>query len=194
MDWTIEALGVLVTGLLFVVIVVAGLTPLASLSRTSFVTFGVAGVMFIGAAFALARVQAVNYPPAMWILPILPLLIIGVLGKDAVTARRATAQPVHATAIARPDVERPLAALVEAPALGLESQQGGEGTARDIAGSPYATPNELAHIAINNPELRPMIARNPMTPGSVLEWLAQQGSPEVLEALRTRDGARTTAA
>jgi len=194
MDWTFEALCVLVTGLLFVVIVVAGLTPVASLSPASFVAFGVAGVVFIGAAFVLARVQAVNYPPAMWVLPILPLLIIGVLGKDAVTARRATAQPVHATAIARPDVERPLAALVEAPALGLESQQGGEGTAREIAGSPYATPNELAHIAINHPDLRPVVALNPMTPPSVLEWLAQQGSPQVLEALRSRDGAHTSAA
>jgi len=194
MDWTLEALCVLIAGLLFVAIVLAGLSPVASLSPASFVAFGAAGAVFIGAAFALARVQAVNYPPAMWVLPILPLLIIGVLGKDAVTARRATSQPEHVTAIARPDFERPLAALVETPALGLESQQGGEGSAPHIASSPFATPNELAHIAINNPELRPAIARNPMTPQSVLEWLAQQDSPEVSEALGARAGAHSTAA
>jgi len=194
MDWTVEALCVLFTGLLFMAIVVAGLTPLASLSPASFVAFGAAGVVFIGAAFALAGMQAVNYPPAMWILPILPLLIIGVLGKDAVAARRASSKPERATAIARPDVERPFAALVEAPAFAGQSGQGGEGSARDLAASPYATPNELAHMAINHPELRAVIARNPMTPQSVLDWLAQQGSVEVAEALRSRGAAASTAA
>jgi hypothetical protein len=31
-----------------------------------------------------------------------------------------------------------------------------------------------------------VIARNPMTPHSVLEWLAQQGSADAVEALRGR--------
>ena len=194
MDWTVEALCVLITGLLFVAIVVAGLTPLASLSPASFVAFSAAAVVFIGAAFALARVQAVNYPPAMWVLPILPLLIIGVLGKDAVAARRASARPERATAIARPDAERPVVALVGTPARSGESVQGGDGTARELAGSPDATPNELAHMAINHPELRSVIARNPMTPRSVLEWLAQQGSEEAAAALQGRQASQSTAA
>jgi hypothetical protein len=194
MDWTVEALCVLITGLLFVAIVVAGFTPLASLTPASFVAFGAAGVVFIGAAFALAGVQAVNYPPAMWVLPILPLLIIGVLCKDAVAASRASSQPERMTAISRPDVEQPFAALAEAPAQDDQSGQGGEGTPRALAASPDATPNELAHMAINFPELRATIARNPLTPQSVLDWLAQQGSVEVTEALRSREATTSTAA
>jgi len=186
MDWTVEALSVLVTGVLFVSIVVAGLTPVVSLSPASFVAFGGAGAVFVGAAFALARVQAVNYPPLMWALPILPLLVIGVLCRDAVAARRASGQPEHATAIARPDDERPLAAPVEAPASALEPSRGGDGSAREIALSETATENELALIAINNPELHAELARNPRTPASVLYWLSEQGDTQVAQALRER--------
>ena len=88
MDWTVEALSVLVTGVLFASVVTVGLTPFASLNSMSYVIFGVGGAVFIGSALVLARVQAVNYPPLMWLLPILPLLVLGVLGKDAVAARR----------------------------------------------------------------------------------------------------------
>jgi hypothetical protein len=186
MDWSAEALSVLVTGVLFLGIVVVGLTPLASLSPMSYVAFGAAGVVFIVSAFALARVQAVNYPPLMWVLPILPLLVIGVLLRDAVSARQATRQPVHATAIARPQDELPLAAAEVAPASALESNRGGEGSARDVAASHTARPNELARIAIDHPELRATIARNPLTPQSVLDWLSQQDDPAVAEALRER--------
>lgn len=187
MDWTVEALSVLVTGMLFVGIVVAGLTPFVTLSPTSFGAFGAAGVVFVGSAFALARVQAVNYPPLMWLLPILPLLVIGVLLKDAVAARRFLPQPERATAIARPDSERPLVALAQAPAeIATPRGQGDEGSERALASSPYATPNELATMAINNPELRPIIARNPLTPLSVLHWLAQQGEPAAIAALHNR--------
>ena len=186
MDWSVEALCVLITGLLFVAIVVAGLSPLASLSPASFVAFSAAGVVFIGAAFALARVQAVNYPPLMWLLPILPLLVIGVLLKDAVTARRATAQPERVTAIARPDDEWPLAAPGTASAVHLQQSRDGEGSARELVSSLDVTPNQLAHFAINYPELRPAIARNPLTPESVIAWLGQQGDPRVLAAIRER--------
>lgn len=126
MDWTVEALSVLVTGVLFAGIVTVGLTPLASLSPMSYVVFGVGGVVFIGSAFALARVQAVNYPPLMWVLPILPLLVLGVLGRDAVTARRASAQPARVTAIMRPTDQRPLAAPAEAPASAFKPSWGGK--------------------------------------------------------------------
>jgi len=184
MDWTVETLSVLMTGVLFVGIVVAGLLSHATLSTQSFVAFGAAGVVFVAAAFALVRVQAVNYPPFMWALPVLPLLVIGVLGRDAITARRASAQPEHATAIARPDDVRPLAAPTEAPAvLSSEASRGDEGSALRMASSLDTTPNQLAHMAINYPELRPVIACNPLTPRSVLQWLAQQGEPAAITAL-----------
>ena len=194
MGWTVESLSVLFTGVLFVGIVLAGLTSLVALSIMSYVAFGAAAVVFTGAAFALARVEAGNYPPLMWILPVLPLLIIGVLVKDAVAARRVSHQPERATAIARPDAERPLAASAEAPVvLTTEPARGGEGSARSRVSSPSVTPNELAHMAINNPELRPAIARNPLTPESVLQWLAQQGTREAIEALSARGQAATPA-
>ena len=192
MDWSAEALAVLATGVLFMGIVVAALTPHVSLSMTSFVAFGAAGVIFIGTAFALARVQAVNYPPVMWVLPVLPLLVIGVLFKDAVSARRAAEQPAHATAIARPDHAPSLTAAEAAPAGLTEPFRGGEGTVQALASSLYATPNELAHIAINNPELRPLLARNPMTPRSVLKFLSEQGDPDVLVQLQAREDALTS--
>ncbi len=187
MDWTVEALSILLTGVLFFGIVLAGLFSVVALSIMSFVFFSTGAVVFIGAAFALARVQAVNYPPLLWALPLLPLLVIGVLVKDAVAARREPVQPAHATAIARPDAEHLLAASVEVPArLITESGRGGEESARVRASSAHVSPNELAHMAINFPELRPIIARNPLTPVSVLEWLAQQDSPEAISALEAR--------
>jgi|GEM_PF-1586542 len=184
MDWTVETLSVLLTGVLFVGIVVAGLFSRATLSTESFVAFGAAGVVFVAAAFALVRVQAVNYPPFMWALPVLPLLVIGVLSRDAVTARRASARPEHVTAIARPDDERPLVAPAEAPAVpSSEAGRGDEGSARRMAASLETTPNQLAHMAINYPELRPIIASNPLTPHSVLQWLAHRGEPAAIAAL-----------
>jgi len=191
MDWTSEALSVLVTGVLFLSIVVAGFTPVASLSPMSNVAFGAAGVVFVGSAFALARVQAVNYPPLMWVLPILPLLVIGALCKDAVSARQASAQPERATAIARPNDGRPIAAPGMAPATAPGHVRSGEGSAFEIASSYDATPNDLASIAINYPELRAVVARNPLTPSSVLDWLAQQADPAVDAALRERGMAGT---
>jgi hypothetical protein len=187
MDWTVEALSILLTGVLFFGIVFAGLTSYVTLSMMSFVSFSTGAVVFIGAAFALARVQAVNYPPLLWALPLLPLLIIGVLVKDAVAARRESSQPAHATAIARPDDERLFAAPSGVPAeLVTESGGGGEESARLRAASAHVSPNELAHMAINHPELRPIIAVNPLTPVSVLEWLVQRGSPEATSALAAR--------
>ena len=184
MDWTVESLSILLAGVLFAGVVLAGLASIVALSIMSYVAFGAAAVVFIGAAFALARVQAITYPPLMWMLPILPLLVIGVLVKDAVAARPGFDQPVHATAIARPDAERPLAASAEAPAVPTRgSARGGEGSARSRAASPYASPNELAHLAINHPELHALIARNPLTPESVVQWLAQQGSAEAIDVL-----------
>ena len=193
MDWTAESLSILLTGVLFMGIVCAGLSPLVTLTPMSFGVFGAAGVVFVVAAFALARVQEVNYPPLMWTLPILPLLIIGVLCKDAVAARRVSSQTVHATAIARPDAERPLAAPEEAPAMAQEPFRSGEGSAHALVTSAHVTPNQLAHMAINNPELRPLIARNPLTPPSVLEWLAEGGSPEAASAIEQRKSAKTLA-
>ena len=128
MDWTVEALSVLVTGVLFASVVTVGLTPFASLNSMSYVIFGVGGAVFIGSAFVLARVQAVNYPPLMWLLPILPLLVLGVLGKDAVSARRAPAQPASVTAITHPDDERPLAVPAEAPASANQPRWDGKGS------------------------------------------------------------------
>jgi hypothetical protein len=194
MDWDVESLSILLTGVLFVGIVLAGLTPFVALSPMSFVAFGAAGMVFIGAAFALARVPAVHYPPLMWVLPVLPLLIIGVLGKDAVAARRVSPLPEHATAIARPGGEPAPVALGEAPTPATtEPGKGGGEPARLLASSAHVTPNELAHMAINNPELRPVIALNPLTPVSVLQWLAQQGSPEAIGALDARRQPSTAA-
>ena len=193
MDWTAESLSILLTGVLFLGIVGAGLSPVVTLTPMSFGAFGAGGVVFVAAAFALARVQDVNYPPLMWALPILPLLIIGVLCKDAVAARRVSSQTAHATAIARPDVQRPLAAPEKAPALAEEPLRSGEGSARELAASAYVTPNQLAHMAINNPELRSVIARNPLTPDSVLEWLADRGSPDAIAAIQQRAAAKSLA-
>ena len=187
MDWNVESVSILLTGILFVGIVLAGLSSFVALSRTSYVAFGAAAVVFIGAAFALARVPAEQYPPLTWALPVLPLLIIGVLVRDAAAARRASNQPERATAIARPDGGHPLAALAEAPAFArAEPVRGGEGSARERAASTLASPNELARMAINNPELWSVIADNPQTPDSVLQWLAQQGTPEAITALSAR--------
>jgi len=114
MHWAMDEYLVLATGMLFAVILVASVSPSVSLSRASYVMFGFGAGVFIGASFALAWVATVQYPPVMWVLPVVPLLVIGALVRDAVVARRSESlPPERATAVARPDGRQSLAASTQ---------------------------------------------------------------------------------
>lgn len=134
MHWAMDEYAVLTTGVLFAAILVAGASPSVPLNRASRVVFGLGAVVFIGASFALAWVATVQYPPVMWVLPVVPLLVIGVLVRDAIVARRSsTHRPERATAVARPAAHQPLAASTNGPAERTTFGGGGEGTPSELS-------------------------------------------------------------
>src|SRR5690606_26058978 len=79
MHWSAEEVVLVVTGALLIVIVGASFLPKVTLSSMSRVTFAIGAAVFIGAAVALARLEEVRYPPLLWLLPLVPIIIIGVL-------------------------------------------------------------------------------------------------------------------
>lgn len=177
MSWSVDGIAILFAGVLFLVVVTGGLMSIVPLTRTSLVAFGAAGAVCVGTALALAWVDQVRYPPLSWVLILLPLGIIGVLGKDAITARRVTALPERAAAIARPDDD-------QHPHTSEESKDARE---RALAASPHATPEQLSRLVVERPDLRPMLARNPSTPSAVIAWLASLETPEIVAALESRN-------
>ncbi len=186
MFWSAEEYVVLLTGVLFLALVAGSFLPGVELTRSSLLAFGLAGVVFVGAAVVLARVESAQYLPLVWVLPVVPLLVIGVLARDAVVDRRHHAQPERVSANARPEPGDPLAASTISPAEGSAHVGGGEGSPRALAADSDSTPTQLAEIAMLHPELRATVARNPATPSSVLDWLAGQDDPVVMAAIASR--------
>lgn len=134
MHWSTNEYLVLVTGALFLAIVVASASPSVSLTRASYVMFGLGATVFTGASFALAWVSTVRYPPVMWVLPVVPVVVIGVLVRDAVATRRAlTDQPERATAVVGPDERNALAAPIDSRAERTTFGGGGEGNATGLS-------------------------------------------------------------
>jgi hypothetical protein len=187
MYWSAEEFVLAVTGALFLMIVVASFLPRFELSLGSRVSFAIGGTVFVSAAFALAQLEFVRYPPLVWLLPLVPIIIIGVLVRDAIAwqpgatpAPREIPMPQHYTEAPRRAAFFPPAD--QSPAAG----EGGDGRVRARAVDPGATAQELAEIAFTKPQLRAAVATNPATPANVLDWLASQGDPVVHAAIAAR--------
>ena len=178
MHWSAEEFVLVITAFLFLAIVASSFLPRVELTSTSRATFAIGAAMFVGAAAALARIEDVRYPPFLWVLPVIPLVVIGVLIRDAVEASRA---PGEAPA---PTVRRASAFVPgDAPDQDPRAQR----VLRERAGNPEASPQELASIAYSHPEIRATVAGNPSTPANVLEWLAAVGDASVHAAISARE-------
>jgi len=191
MSWSLDGIFIFLTGVLFLGLVVAALTSVVSLTRTSIVAFGAAAGVCVGTSVVLAWVDKDQYPPLTWVLILLPLGVIGVLLRDALAAKRVAAQAERTSANARPDDSHPLAEGLFVPASAPPNP--GEGAAGSpdaadlaLATNPWASGEDLARLAVNRPELRALVAANPATPAAVVAWLATSANPRVLEAINNR--------
>ncbi|WP_084075392.1 hypothetical protein [Demequina sp. NBRC 110052] len=181
MHWSAEEIVLVVTGVLFAGIVASSYLPQVELTLTSRLAFAIGAVVFIGAAVTLAGVESASYPPLLWILPLVPLMVIGVLIRDAVVGGTAAA-PQSSTAMgAQGEHEMRVTEL-----LGPAPGDSGVGIGRALAADPHASPEQLAELAYAQPVLRPLVASNPATPANLLEWLASLGDPDVQRAIGTR--------
>lgn len=185
MYWSSEEWLLLVTGVLFAAAAAASTIRFVTLTRRSQVTFTVGAAAFLVAAYVLAQIEAVVYPPFLWILPLVPLVILGVMARDAVAASAAAAKTPRTPATADAGVTRASVIPVATAAPGSPSDR----LLRMRAADPAASPQELARIAYAHRDMRTLIAGNPATPASLLEWLASVGDPAVHAAISSRQSA-----
>lgn len=190
MSWSAEEVALAVTGATFFAIVVLSFVPRFVLSPASRVVFAMGAVVMGGLAPLLAMIGTVRYPPLVWLLPLVPCVILVVLIRDA---RRVSSSrhDVTVTLVTRADDDAPRRAAFFPPSDYVVSLgEGGDGSARDVAADPTATPQELADIAFSRPHLRALVAANPATPANVLEWLASHGDPVVNATIAARSTIR----
>lgn len=189
MSWSAEESVLAVTGVLFFAIVVMSFMPRFEMSTMSRSAFAMGAVVTVVLAPLLAMNAAVQYPPLVWLLPLVPVTVMGVLIRDA---RRGVPQPsvvIPDAPVVDPDAPRRAAFFPpDEPLVSLG--EGGDGSARERASDPGASAHELADIAFAYPHLRATIAQNPATPATILEWLASHGDPVINAAIAARSAVR----
>ena len=205
MDWSAEEFAVAITAFLFLGLVAFSFLPRVELTLRSRATFAIGVALFLGTAALLARIENVQYPPFVWVLPLIPLVIIGLLVRDrralARSPRRNPARAAFdsASTTAVGDVAAPSDAHDYMPDLAHVRRKSAfpgesDGSAlhaarvlRERAANPSASAQELASMAYMNPSLRATIAGNPAAPASLLEWLAGLGDTSVRAAINARE-------
>ncbi len=178
MDWSAEEFVLAITAFLFLGLVAFSFLPRVKLTLRSRATFAIGAAMFLGTAAALARIENVQYPVFIWVLPVIPMVVIGILARDAYIAAQSTID----TSTEPVGVRRASAF----PAGQESSTEYVLHMLRERAANPKASPQELASIAYMNPSIRATIAGNPAAPASLLEWLASVGDSSVQAAISAR--------
>ena len=186
MYWSAEEFVLVITAFLFLAIVASSLLPGVELTSMSRATFAIGAAAFVGSAALLARIEDVRYPPLLWVVPVVPVIILGVLARDAISrSRRLSVEP------------QPVAHVRRSPAFVPPLEPGDArddrsyGLLRARAANPSASPQELASIAYSHPDIRATIAGNPAAPANLLEWLAAVGDTAVHAAISAREPARS---
>ncbi len=185
MHWSGEEWMLLITGVLFAAAAAAGTIRFVTLTLRSQLTFTVGAAAFIVAAIVLAQRTDVLYPPFLWLFPLLPAAILGVIVRDALVTRRiggAAGASQAGSVVEAVDVRRSSVIPVAAATTGSPAAR----LLRMRAADPTASPQELARIAYAHADMRAIVAGNPATPVSLLEWLASVGDSNVHAAISTR--------
>ncbi|MDN4480400.1 hypothetical protein [Demequina muriae] len=162
----------------------SSLLPGVELTSMSRATFAIGAAAFVGSAALLARIEDVRYPPLLWVVPVVPVVILGVLMRDAISRFRRPAAAPEPTARVRRSP-----AFVPPLEQGAIREERAHGMLRARAANPSASPQELASIAYSHPEIRATIAGNPAAPANLLEWLAAVGDTAVHAAISAREPA-----
>ncbi|WP_144018848.1 hypothetical protein [Demequina sp. NBRC 110056] len=120
----------------------------------------------------MARIEDVLYPPLLWAAPVVPVIVLVVIARDA---SRAAATPRQAPVVRRSSTQ-----------VSGEIETAAGRALRARAASPQSSAHELAQIAWRHEHLRPIVAANPATPLAVLEWLSTHGDAEINAAIAAR--------
>ncbi|WP_061961400.1 hypothetical protein [Demequina flava] len=183
MSWVSGELILAVTGVLFAVVAALGTMPSAALATSMRLLYLSIGVMSVGAAFVLSSIEGMAYPPALWVLPLVPCIIGAVMISDS---HRHTH---HDNLPADPTTETLACGM---PAITKNAESAAHPTVSTdadvalVAADPAAAPSELARIAFACPHLRAAVAANPATPANLLEWLAAVGDEAVVASIARR--------
>ena len=185
MDISADEFALAITAFLFLGLVAFSFLPRVELTLRSRATFAIGVALFLGTATLLSRIENVQYPPFMWLLPLVPLAIMGVLVTDRLMRPKRLGG--HEAIGAEPSenfvkVRREPAFPGERDGSTLQAAR----LLRERAANPAASPQELASMAYLNPSLRATIAGNPAAPASLLEWLANLGDSSVRAAINAR--------
>ncbi|MFV0634608.1 hypothetical protein [Demequina sp.] len=174
MYWSAEEFVLVITGLLFLVVVASSFLPRVELTPMTRAALAIGAAAFIGAAALLARFEDVLFPPLVWFTPVVPLLALVVLVRDSRRLAHVPSEPEPVVVRRAPAFREPPTDTAATRAL----------AARAV--NPLATGDELARLAWRHESLRPLIAANPSTPSSVLEWLSSLGDASVSAAIAAR--------
>src|SRR5690554_1506061 len=88
MDLSADEFALAITAFLFLGLVAFSFLPRVELTLRSRATFAIGVALYLGTAALLARIENVQYPPFLWLLPLVPLAIIGVLVHDRLMGPR----------------------------------------------------------------------------------------------------------
>lgn len=186
MDLSADEFALAITAFLFLGLVAFSFLPRVELTLRSRATFAIGVALFLGTAALLVWIENVQYPPLMWLLPLVPLAIMGALVRDRLMGPNRSGG--HETVAPFP--EQDFVKVRREPAFPGERHGTARPAARilrDRAANPTASPQELASMAYLNPSLRATIAGNPAAPASLLEWLAGLGDSSVRAAINARE-------
>lgn len=185
MDLSADGFALAITAFLFLGLVAFSFLPRVELTLRSRATFAIGVALFLGTAALLARIENVQYPPFMWLLPLAPLAIMGVLVRDRLMGPQRSGG--HGTVDTPPQED--FVKVRREPVFPGQREGSTLQAARLLrarAANPAASPQELASMAYLNPSLRATIAGNPAAPASLLEWLASLGDSSVRAAINAR--------
>lgn len=191
MELSAEEFALAITAFLFLGLVAFSFLPRVELTLRSRATFAIGVALFLGTAAFLVRIENVQYPPFLWLLPLVPLAIMGVLVHDRLMgpSRSGGHEAITTAPDADLEADDSFVKVRREPAF-PGARDGSTLQAarilRDRAANPTASPQELASMAYLNPSLRATIAGNPAAPASLLEWLASVGDSSVRAAINAR--------
>lgn len=181
-----EEFALIITSFLFLGLVAFSFLPRVELTLRSRATFAIGVALFLGTAALLVGIENVQYPPVMWILPLAPLCVFGVLLRGHLMGLKRSGGHETTDSPLEPDFVK----VRREPAFPGDRSGSHLQTARllrERAANPAASPQELASMAYLNPSLRVTIAGNPAAPASLLEWLAGLGDSSVQAAINARE-------
>lgn len=182
MHWSAEEFVLVITSTLFLAAVASSFLPRVELTPVTRATFAIGAAAFIGAAALLARIEDVRFPVVLWLVPLVPIVAIAIVVRDA----RAFHHSIDAHAAA-PLVRRASAFIPDSDAATAVR------VLRERAANPRSSAHELEQLACLHAHLRPVVAANPSTTANVLAWLSTHGDPQIDAAIASRRSATSVA-